>query len=66
MSASRDGVVVGLDLGTSGARAVALDAAGQVVAEGACELPPPAALPEGRFEQEPATWWEPPWWWPKW
>ncbi len=51
-------VVVGLDLGTSGARAVAVDPSGRVVAEGAADLPAPKqALPPGWFEQEPEEWW---------
>ncbi len=51
-------VVVGLDLGTSGARAVAVDAAGLIVAEGSAPLPAPRVpLPPGRFEQWPADWW---------
>jgi len=52
-------VVVGLDLGTSGARAVAVDPAGQVIAAGAAELPAAApGLPEGWFEQAPHDWWQ--------
>ncbi len=51
-------VVVGLDLGTSGARAVAVDAEGRVMAEGSAPLAAPSVpLPPGRFEQQPADWW---------
>mgnify|MGYP005841296919 CR=1 FL=1 len=50
--------VVGLDLGTSGARAVAVDCTGRVLAQGAADLPPaPPGLPPGWFEQQPADWW---------
>ncbi len=58
MAKSREGVVVGLDLGTSGARAVAVDPTGRIVAEGVAPLPAAQPrLPEGWFEQEPADWW---------
>lgn len=51
-------VVVGLDVGTSGARAVAVEPTGQVAAEGTAPLPPLVAnLPPGWFEQRPDDWW---------
>lgn len=48
---------VGLDLGTSGARAVALDFRGRVVAEGRAQLPPETTTVSGNcVEQEPRAW----------
>lgn len=47
---------LGIDLGTSGCRAVVIDAAGNVTVEAAVELPPPHRA-EGRSEQDPALWW---------
>ncbi|MDQ3318537.1 MAG: FGGY family carbohydrate kinase, partial [Actinomycetota bacterium] len=49
--------LVGLDVGTSGARAVAVDEAGNVVAEASSEYPLLSPRP-GWTEQEPADWWE--------
>jgi len=52
-------VVVGLDVGTSGARAVAVDVGGDVLAEGTAPLPAHGQpLPPGWFEQEPCAWWQ--------
>ncbi|MBI4581645.1 MAG: FGGY-family carbohydrate kinase [Planctomycetes bacterium] len=55
---SSDGLIaVGVDLGTGGARALALDLDGRVVATGRAELPAGAVRAEGvRCEQEPRTW----------
>lgn len=50
-------VHVGLDVGTSGARAVAVDEAGNVVAEASSEYPLHSPRP-GWTEQDPADWWE--------
>ena len=50
-------VLVGLDVGTSGARAVAVDEAGNVVAEASSEYPLHSPRP-GWTEQDPADWWE--------
>ena len=50
-------LAVGLDLGTGGARAVALDFQGQLVAEGRADLPAGAARVDGpRVEQDPQAW----------
>ncbi|MBX3604788.1 MAG: FGGY-family carbohydrate kinase [Piscinibacter sp.] len=50
-------LVLGIDVGTSGVRCVALDAAEQVQARGACALPAPRV--EGpRVTQAPGCWWE--------
>ncbi|MEA3412211.1 MAG: FGGY-family carbohydrate kinase [Pseudomonadota bacterium] len=50
------GLFVGLDLGTSGCRACAIDETGSVVTEHAATLPPPA--PDGpRVEQDADPWW---------
>jgi sugar (pentulose or hexulose) kinase len=47
---------IGIDLGTSGCRAVALDARGEVHAEAHADLPRPRREGE-RSEQDPAHWW---------
>jgi xylulokinase len=50
-------IVIGLDLGTSGARAVAMDLQGQRVAEGRCSLAANATRVEAdRVEQDPFAW----------
>ncbi len=50
-------LVVGLDIGTSGVRAVACGEDGEPVATELAALPPPLAR-DGRTEQDPALWWE--------
>lgn len=50
-------VLVGLDVGTGGARAVAVDESGEVVAEASSEYPLNTPRP-GWTEQDPADWWE--------
>ena len=50
-------VHVGLDVGTGGARAVAVDEAGSVVAEASSEYPLHSPRP-GWTEQDPADWWD--------
>ena len=50
-------VLVGLDVGTGGARAVAVDASGGVVAEASSGYPLHSPRP-GWTEQDPADWWE--------
>ena len=50
-------VHVGLDVGTGGARAVAVDEAGKIVAEASSEYPLHSPRP-GWTEQDPADWWE--------
>jgi xylulokinase len=50
-------VLVGLDVGTGGARAVAVDESGEVVAEASSEYPLYTPRP-GWTEQDPADWWE--------
>jgi len=49
-------VLLGLDVGTSGARAVAVDEGGRVVAEASAEYPLSSPRP-GWSEQDPAHWW---------
>lgn len=51
------GFVIGLDLGTSGVRAIAVDATGQVLGLGSAALPPTVAT-GARREQDPADWWQ--------
>jgi xylulokinase len=50
-------VLVGLDVGTSGARAVAVDGEGNVVAEASAGYPLMSPRP-GWTEQDPEDWWE--------
>lgn len=50
-------LVLGIDFGTSGARACVLDAQQQTVATAAVPLPPPIAVAEGGLEQDPELWW---------
>ena len=49
-------VLVGLDVGTGGARAVAIDESGEIVAEASSEYPLHSPRP-GWTEQDPADWW---------
>ncbi|HJQ30180.1 MAG TPA: xylulokinase [Rubrobacter sp.] len=49
-------VLVGLDIGTGGARAVAVDGSGTVVAEASSEYPLHSPRP-GWTEQDPTDWW---------
>jgi xylulokinase len=50
-------VLLGLDIGTGGARAVAVDESGEVVAEASSEYPLHSPRP-GWTEQDPEDWWE--------
>ena len=52
-----DSVVIGLDVGTGGARALAVDLTGRVPAAGRADFPPSASRAEGaRVEQDPQAW----------
>jgi xylulokinase len=50
-------VMLGLDIGTSGARCVAVDGSGRVVASAVAEYPLLSPRP-GWSEQDPESWWE--------
>ena len=50
-------VFVGIDLGTSGVRANAIDAGGQLLGESRAALPPSCGDLPGRREQDPVDWW---------
>ena len=50
------GFVIGLDLGTSGVRAVAVDSVGQILGVGSATLPATKAT-GARREQSPEDWW---------
>ena len=50
-------VLVGLDVGTGGARAVAVDNSGEIVAEASSEYPLHTPRP-GWTEQDPEDWWK--------
>ncbi|MFL6621564.1 MAG: preQ(1) synthase [Sulfurifustis sp.] len=54
-AASRD-IYIGLDLGTSGCRAMAIDRDQKVLAQGEAALPPPLKF-EGQVTQDPNDWW---------
>ena len=54
---SAEALFIGLDLGTGGVRAVAVTAAGEVVASGTATLTG-QAVQEGWHEQEPEMWWQ--------
>ena len=49
-------ILLGLDVGTGGARAVAMDERGNVVAEASASYPLHSPRP-GWSEQDPADWW---------
>ena len=49
--------VIGIDLGTTGARSVRIDAAGRIVASSTATFPLLTPKP-GWTEQEPAAWWD--------
>ncbi|MBE0697861.1 MAG: hypothetical protein IH586_13145, partial [Anaerolineaceae bacterium] len=52
-------VVLGIDLGTQGARVLAVSPAGEVIASAHQPLAPAAGdLPAGWFEQDPRDWWQ--------
>ena len=48
---------VGLDLGTSGCRAIAVDSQRRVLAESRVALPASRCGPSGASEQDPHDWW---------
>ncbi|HEY0722053.1 MAG TPA: FGGY family carbohydrate kinase, partial [Gammaproteobacteria bacterium] len=50
-------LAIGIDVGTSGCRAVAIDGAAQIVAEARTPLPEPLRLEGGSVEQDPELWW---------
>lgn len=52
----RSETVLGIDIGTSGVKAVAVNSRGEVVARGAASLPAPVATGAGR-EQDAEMWW---------
>ena len=52
-----DAVHLGVDIGTSGVRGVAIDGQGAVVAQSSAALPPSQAL-EGGLRQDPERWWD--------
>jgi sugar (pentulose or hexulose) kinase len=49
---------LGVDLGTSGCRAIVIDAGGTEVARTSVPLPPPDRPAPGCAEQDPRVWWE--------
>ncbi len=57
MKGSR-GYWIGVDLGTSGCRAVAIDVHENQIGEAETSIPEPQHLPGGGCEQDPEVWWE--------
>ncbi|MGE5221351.1 MAG: FGGY-family carbohydrate kinase [Omnitrophica WOR_2 bacterium] len=54
-----DEVVIGIDLGTQGARVLAVDPAGRLASsEHEALMAPVQSLPEGWIEQSPRDWWQ--------
>ncbi|QYZ67576.1 MAG: hypothetical protein HPY30_17245 [Gammaproteobacteria bacterium (ex Lamellibrachia satsuma)] len=49
---------IGIDLGTSGVRAIAIDCEKSIVAEAIVDLPPPERGGGGSSEQRPEYWWD--------
>ncbi len=50
------GLVMGIDIGTQGARVIVADGAGQVIAQASHTFPPPSSAADGGFEQDPRQW----------
>jgi len=48
---------IGIDLGTSGLRALAIDRHGRELIQAARPLPPPRRGPDGQSDQDPGLWW---------
>jgi sugar (pentulose or hexulose) kinase len=55
---TRPAAYLGIDLGTSGCRGMAIDAAGEVLAEQAVALPPSRYDDAGGATQQPEDWWQ--------
>ncbi|MBW2475624.1 MAG: carbohydrate kinase, partial [Deltaproteobacteria bacterium] len=49
---------IGVDLGTSGCRAIAVDATGRITAEARVDLPCSRHPYPGASEQSPEDWWQ--------
>ena len=49
---------LGIDLGTSGCRGVAIDAGGKLIAEASLSLPASNQDAPGQSEQQPDAWWQ--------
>src|ERR1700745_862705 len=56
MGGPRDGALIGLDIGTTGARALAIDRDGNPLASASAGYPLSTPRP-GWTEQDPETWW---------
>ena len=50
-------LLLGIDVGTGGTRALAIDERGQIVASATCEHVPFASPQTGWAEQDPRDWW---------
>lgn len=53
----QDGLHIGIDLGTTGCRAIAVNAAGTIQAEMSAPIPPPLRN-EDQVTQDPTAWWK--------
>jgi D-ribulokinase len=56
LSGMQEPLYIGLDIGTSGARAIAIDRVGAVVAQSIRPLPPPVRQEDGGIVQDPLIW----------
>ena len=52
------GCAIGVDVGTSGCRAVAITTSGEPIAEALVPLQAPVRRPDGGVEQDPELWWQ--------
>lgn len=58
MAGSTDRLHIGIDVGTSGVRAIAIDAGSRVRGQSACPMAAPEVAADGAIRQDPAVWWE--------
>lgn len=56
-SFSSDAIYIGIDIGTSACRAIAIDGAGRPLADSATPIPPPSNT-DGQVTQDPNIWWQ--------
>jgi sugar (pentulose or hexulose) kinase len=54
----RDSLFLGIDIGTSGCRAIVIDDSASVVAESRAPLPPSRRDAQGNSDQRPGDWWQ--------
>lgn len=57
-SENKSPLYIGIDIGTSGCRAMAIDGRGKIKGSTSTPLPPPEQPQPGHVEQDPALWWQ--------